>query len=180
MEEAPNISIKPLDEYSISVVNEANNPFPIIGKIIPSFCDGVWTYEEQLYEKAHETSFPDDSLDWHEYINSEDKQVFLAFDETTCIGQIRVVKDWNRFAYIENIAVRNSDRHSGIGHLLMQVAETWANEHSLVGLSLEAQNDNVIACRFYAKEGFALGGVDTLKQTGNPNIDMTLYWYKIF
>lgn len=41
MEEAPNISIKALDEYSISVVNEANNAFPVIGKIIPSFCDGV-------------------------------------------------------------------------------------------------------------------------------------------
>ncbi|MDL5376188.1 GNAT family N-acetyltransferase [Exiguobacterium mexicanum] len=180
MEEAPNISIKALDEYSISVVNEANNAFPVIGKIIPSFCDGVWMYEEQLYEKAHETSFPDDSLDWHEYINSEDKQVFLAFDETTCIGQIRVVKDWNRFAYIENIAVRGSYRNSGLGHLLIEAAQTWAKKQSLLGLSLEAQNDNVIACRFYVKEGFALGGVDTLKQTGNPNIDMTLYWYKIF
>ncbi|WP_214823538.1 GNAT family N-acetyltransferase [Exiguobacterium sp. s28] len=180
MEDALDISIQALNEESINVVNEANEPFPILGKIIPSFCDGVWTYEEQLYEKARVTSFPNDSLDWHEYINSEDKQVFLAFDETTCIGQIRVVKDWNRFAYIENIAVRNSYRHSGIGHLLIQVAETWAIEHSLLGLSLEAQNDNVIACRFYAKEGFALGGIDTLKQTGNPNIDMTLYWYKIF
>ncbi|WP_114166193.1 GNAT family N-acetyltransferase [Exiguobacterium sp. TNDT2] len=175
-----NISIKAFDEYSVSVVNEANNPFPVIGEIIPSFSDGVWTYEEQLYEKARVTSFPDDLLDCYEYINSEDKQVFLAFDETTCIGQNRMVKDWNRFAYIENIAVRASYRQSGLGHLLMEAAETWANEQSLLGLSLEAQNDNVMACRFYAKEGFALGGVDTLKQTGNPNIDMTLYWYKIF
>ena len=114
------------------------------------------------------------------YISGEDKQVFLAFDETTCIGQIRVVKDWNRFAYIENIAVQKAYRQSGLGHLLMKAAETWAKEQSLLGLSLEAQNDNVIACRFYAKEGFELGGVDTLKQIGNPNIDMTLYWYKIF
>ncbi|WP_246514172.1 hypothetical protein [Exiguobacterium alkaliphilum] len=47
----------------------------------------------------------------------------------------------------------------------MEAAETWANEQSLLGLSLEAQTDNVIACRFYAKEGFALRNVDTLKQT---------------
>ncbi|WP_047375963.1 GNAT family N-acetyltransferase [Exiguobacterium sp. ZOR0005] len=174
------ISIQTLNEDSISVVNEANDSFPIIGKIIPSYRDGVWMYEEQLYEKVYETRFPDDSLDWSEYINREDKQVFLAFDETTCIGQIRVARDWNRFAYIENIAVQKAYRNSGLGHLLIGVAETWAKEQSLLGLSLEAQNDNVIACRFYAKEGFALGGVDTLKQTGNPNIDMTLYWYKIF
>ncbi|OGX80555.1 GCN5 family acetyltransferase [Exiguobacterium sp. SH31] len=180
MEGAPNISIKALDEYSLNVVNEANEPFSVIGKIVPNFCNEVWTYEEQLYEKAHETSFPDDSLDWYEYIGSETKAVFLVFDEENCIGQIRVVKDWNRFAYIENIAVQKAYRNSGIGHLLMEVAETWAKERSLLGLSLEAQNDNVIACRFYAKEGFALGGVDTIMQTGNPNIDMTLYWYKIF
>ncbi len=62
----------------------------------------------------------------------------------------------------------------------MDAAETWANEQSLLGLSLEAQTDNVIACQFYAKEGFALGCTDTLKQTGNPDIELTLDWYKIF
>ncbi|MCC5892070.1 GNAT family N-acetyltransferase [Exiguobacterium sp.] len=180
MREFLDISIQALNEDSVSVVNEANDPFPVIGKIIPSFSDGVWTYEEQLYGKVQETRFPDDSLDWSEYINREDKQVFLAFDETACIGQIRVVRDWNRFAYIENIAVQKAYRNSGLGHMLIGVAETWAKEQSLLGLSLEAQNDNVIACRFYTKEGFELGGVDTLKQTGNPNIELTLYWYKIF
>ena len=180
MEGAPNISIKALDEYSLNVVNEPNEPFPIIGKICPRFCDGVWTYEERLYEKASETSFPDDTLDWHEYIRSETKAVFLAFDGKNCIGQIRVVKDWTLFAYIENIAVQKAYRSSGTGHLLMGVAEAWAKERSLFGLSLEAQNDNVIACRFYAKEGFVLGGTDTIKQQANPNIEMTLYWYKIF
>lgn len=180
MEGVPNISIQALNEDSISFVNEANDSFQVIGKVIPSFCDGVWTYEEQLYETALETSFPDDLLDWSTYISREDKQVFLAFDDKICIGQIRVVKDWNRFAYIENIAVRASYRNSGLGHVLIKAAEIWAKQQSLLGLSLEAQNDNVIACRFYAKEGFELGGVDTLKQIANPNIDMTLYWYKIF
>jgi len=90
------------------------------------------------------------------------------------------VKDWNRFAYIENIAVKKDFRKIGVGHLLLEVAETWAKEQSLIGLSLEAQNDNLIACRFYVKEGFVLGGVDTLKQSSNSNIDLTLYWYKLF
>ncbi len=59
---APQTShIKALDEYSINVVNEANEPFPVIGNIILSFFDGVWRYDEQLYEKAHETCFPADS-----------------------------------------------------------------------------------------------------------------------
>lgn len=180
MKEMVEIIIKPLEEKFIGIVNDANEPFPVIGKILPSFFDGAWSYEVQLYENKSETSFPDDQLEWKEYIDSEKKVVFLAFHKEECIGQIRLVKDWNRFAYIENIAVRKSFRKSGVGHLLLEVAETWAQDKSLIGLSLEAQNDNVIAGHFYEKEGFVLGGADILKQHANPNIDITLYWYKVF
>ena len=180
MHQFERIRIEPLKDKFITIVNVANEPFPIVGKVLPSLSNGVWSYEEELYETPTEIRFPDDKLDWSTYIDSSEKIVLLAFREDACVGQIRLVKDWNRFAYIENIAVKKNYRKSGVGHLLLEAAETWAKEQSLIGLSLEAQNDNLIACRFYAKEGFVLGGVDTLKQSANPNIDLTLYWYKIF
>ncbi|ASI36551.1 MULTISPECIES: GNAT family N-acetyltransferase [unclassified Exiguobacterium] len=180
MKKNAEITIQPLTEQSITIINDTNESFPIIGKVLPRFSDGIWSYEEQLYDTLSEIRFPDDTLDWSTYIDSSEKIVLLAFHENECIGQIRLVKDWNRLAYIENIAVRSSFRKSGVGHLLLEAAETWAKEQSLIGLSLEAQNDNLIACRFYAKEGFVLGGVDTLKQSANPEIDITLYWYKLF
>lgn len=71
------------------------------------------------------------------------------------IEQIRLVKDLNHFAYIENIAVRKSYRDNELGRLLMGAAETWAEDHSLLGLSLEAQNGNIVACQIYTKEGFS-------------------------
>ncbi|MDX5980865.1 GNAT family N-acetyltransferase [Exiguobacterium profundum] len=80
---------------------------------------------------------------------------------------------------LKNIAVRQTHRKRGIGKLLLETAEQWAKEKRLIGLSLEAQNDNLIACRFYRKEGFQLGGVDSIKQYANPQIELTLYWYKI-
>lgn len=180
MELNEKVSIKQLQKELIPVVNQANEPFSIIGNILPSFSNGKWSYKEQLYDNPSETSFPDDELDWEEYIDSEKKVVFMALQGEECIGQIRLVKDWNRFAYIENIAVRKSFRKSGVSQLLLEAAEAWAQCQSLLGLSLEAQNDNVIACRFYEKEGFVLGGADTLKQKANSNIDITLYWYKMF
>ncbi|WP_214846147.1 GNAT family N-acetyltransferase [Exiguobacterium sp. S90] len=180
MKENAEITIKPLKNQFINFLNDTNEPFPIIGKIIPKFYDVVWSYKEQLYDTPTEICFPDDKLDWSTYIDSSEKIVLLAFHQDMCIGQIRLVKDWNRFAYIENIAVKKDFRKSGVGHLLLKAAEIWAKEQSLIGLSLEAQNDNLIACRFYVKEGFVLGGVDALKQSANPNIDLTLYWYKIF
>jgi len=174
------IIIQPLKKHLVTIVNTTNDSFPIIGKILPIFSNGVWSYEEELYETPSEIRFPDDKLDWSAYVDSNEKVVLLAFHEDAFIGQIRLVKDWNRFAYIENIAVKKDFRKSGVGHLLLEAAETWAKEQSLIGLSLEAQNDNLIACRFYVKEGFVLGGVDTLKQSANSNIDLTLYWYKLF
>ena len=180
MNQSKKIVIRPLKDQFITIINDTNESFPVIGKILPSFSNGLWSYEEQLYDTPSEIRFPDDKLDWSAYIDSSEKVVLLAFHENACIGQIRLFKDWNRFAYIENIAVRSSFRKSGVGHLLLEAAETWAKEQSLIGLSLEAQNDNLIACRFYVKEGFVLGGVDTLKQSANPEIDITLYWYKLF
>lgn len=180
MNQSKKIVIRPLKDQFITIINDTNESFPVIGKILPSFSNGLWSYEEQLYDTSSEIRFPDDKLDWSTYIDSSEKIILLAFHEKECIGQIRLFKDWNRFAYIENIAVRSSFRKSGVGHLLLEAAETWAKEQSLIGLSLEAQNDNLIACRFYVKEGFVLGGVDTLKQSANPEIDITLYWYKLF
>ena len=180
MKREKEVLIASLTNHFINIVNNANDSFPIIGKILPSFSNGVWSYEEELYDTPSEIRFPDDKLDWSAYIDSSEKIVLLAFHEDACIGQVRLVKDWNRFAYIENIAVKKDFRKSGVAHLLLEAAETWAKEQSLIGLSLEAQNDNLIACRFYVKEGFVLGGVDTLKQSANSNIDLTLYWYKLF
>ncbi|WP_312068258.1 GNAT family N-acetyltransferase, partial [Exiguobacterium sp.] len=80
----------------------------------------------------------------------------------------------------ENIAVKQAFRKLGVGHQLLVAATKWAQQRELSGLSLEAQDDNLIACRFYEREGFVLGGADSLKQFANPHIDLTLYWYKLF
>ncbi|WP_214702010.1 MULTISPECIES: GNAT family N-acetyltransferase [unclassified Exiguobacterium] len=174
------IQIKELIEEDINRVNDANDPFPIIGRIMPRYMNGKWTYVEELDKEVTEITFPDDRLDWKQYIGHDNRILFLAMDADECVGQIRLVKDWNRFAYIENIAVRQTHRKRGIGQMLLETAEQWAKEKRLIGLSLEAQNDNLIACRFYEREGFQLGGVDSIKQYANPQIELTLNWYKIF
>lgn len=180
MKETEQLTIRPLSPEHIPLVNDPNDPFLIIGRILPQFSDAAWSYTEELYETATQTHFPDDRLDWTTYIDNEDRIVLLAFSGTSCIGQIRLVRDWNRFAYIENIAVKQAFRKHGVGHQLLAAATKWAQQRELMGLSLEAQNDNLIACRFYVREGFVLGGVDSLKQSANPHIDLTLYWYKLF
>ncbi|MBM7578223.1 GNAT family N-acetyltransferase [Jeotgalibacillus terrae] len=174
------ITITPLKEELIKDINQTNDDFKVFGKVIPSFQSGEWSFEEQLFDQTKVIRFPDDQLDWHQYINQEDKALFLVYKGQQCIGQIRVVKDWNRFCYIENIAVIKEFRKYGIGKLLLTKAEEWAKDRCLIGISLETQDDNLGACRFYVNQGFVLGGVDTLKQSYNLNIEATLYWYKLF
>lgn len=174
------VIISPLNHDLIADIPKTNDYFELYGRVVPSLQSGKWTYEEVLFDETREIRFPDDKLDWSEYINREDKALFLAYLNHTCIGQIRIIKDWNRFCYIENIAVKKDYRAGGVGKLLLNRAEEWAKQRELIGLSLEAQDDNLGACRFYVKQGFILGGVDTLKQSYNSNIDTTLYWYKLF
>lgn len=180
MNSAEEIIISPLKEELIEDINKTNDSFKVFGKVVPSFQLGKWAFEEILFDEVKDIRFPDDQLDWIEYIDSEDKALFLAYKNNDCIGQIRIVQDWNRFCYIENIATKDDFRGQGIGSLLLTKAEDWAKERNLLGISLEAQDDNLGACRFYVKQGFVLGGVDTLKQSYNPQIDATLYWYKLF
>ncbi|WP_338539737.1 GNAT family N-acetyltransferase [Paenibacillus tundrae] len=175
-----NIIISPLNNDFIEDINTTNDYFELYGRVVPSFQSGKWSYTEVLFDEAREIRFPDEKLDWSQYINQDDKALFLAYMDNTCIGQIRIIKDWNRFCYIENIATKKDYRGSGVGKLLLNQAEEWAKERKLIGMSLEAQDDNLGACRFYVKQGFILGGVDTLKQSYTPNIETTLYWYKLF
>ncbi|REE55446.1 acetyltransferase (GNAT) family protein [Paenibacillus taihuensis] len=174
------IVLRALQPELIADINRTNEPFTLFGRVVPQLQNGKWTYEELLFDESKETRFPDDRLNWDDYIDQENKALFLAYDGQACVGQIRIVRDWTRYGYIENIATVQAYRGRGVGKLLLDQAEAWAMDRQLLGLSLEAQDDNLAACRFYAKHGFMLGGADTLKQAGNPNIDTTLYWYRLF
>lgn len=174
------ITVLPFQAQHISIINKTNERFPIIGRLVPSLMHGVWSFQEELYEQTTYTKFPDDTLPWLDYIENNDKAIFLAFINGEYVGQIRLIKDWNKFCYIENIAVCEKFRQNGVGKVLFAKAEDWALSAGLHGISLEAQDDNLLACRFYIKQGMELGGVDSLKHAFNPNIDKTLYWYKVF
>lgn len=177
---AEEIIICPLKDELIEDINKTNDSFKVFGKVVPRLESGKWSFEEELFGETKEIRFPADQLDWGLYIDREDKALLLAYKNSDCIGQIRIIKDSNRFCYIENIAMKKEFRGHGIGKLLLTKAEEWAKQRNLIGMSLEAQDDNLGACRFYVKQGFVLGGVDTMKQSYNSNIEATLYWYKLF
>ena len=74
-------------------------------KINPIFADRIWTYTEELYDQSYMKVYPNDSWDYAAYINNPDKTIYLAYFSGECIGQIILKRDWNKYAFIEDICV---------------------------------------------------------------------------
>ena len=161
-------------------MNKADQEFEIFGRIIPEFSGGMWTYTEEIYEDPYVKRYPDDAPDYTEYIDDPEKAVFLAYDEKECVGQIVLLKNWNGYAFIEDICVAAASRKNGIGTALMRKAEEWAKDTRLKGLALETQDNNLAACRFYAKYGFVIGAVDTMLYRNSGDREYAVFWYLIF
>jgi len=177
------MKIVKLNRETLPDINKANEPFEIIGRVKPSFVDGEWSYTEELYEHSYEKSYPNDEQDYSVYIDNVDKAIFLVYSDTGCIGQIVLRKDWNRYAFIEDICVAKNCRGQGVGLALVQKAIEWAKELQLKGLALETQDNNLVACRFYEKCGFKIGAVNTMlyKNFEKPWSDEeAIFWYLKF
>ena len=63
--------------------------------------------------------------------------------------------------YIYDLKVNACLRGQGIGRKLIGEAETLAEKKGYRGLWVVAQDNNLAACRFYLKNGFVIGGLDT-------------------
>lgn len=174
------LEIVKLNRQNLADINKANQPFEVIGRIKPKFSDGIWTYTEEIYERSHMKRYPDDHRDYAGYIDNPEKNVFLAYSEEECIGQIVLKRDWNRYAFIEDICVARSSRGQGVGTGLIQKAAEWAKGSGLNGLALETQDDNLPACRFYAKCGFVIGAVNTMLYKNFDNEESAVFWYLRF
>jgi streptothricin acetyltransferase len=177
------MEIVKLSSYTLKDMNKANEAFEIIGKLKPTFVNDEWTYTEEIYAHSYLHSYPDEDCDYSHYIENPDKAVFLAYSDKECVGQIVLRKDWNKYAFVEDICVSKSSRGQGVGTALIQKAIEWAKDKDLCGLALETQDNNLLACRFYSKCGFVIGAVNTMlyKNFDKPWSDATaIFWYLKF
>lgn len=174
------MEIVKINQKNLKDINKPNQPFEIIGRINPTFADGRWMYTEELYDQPYMKAYPDDTWDYAAYIDNPDKTIFLAYSEEQCIGQIVLRRDWNKYAFIEDICVAKSARGKGVGSSLIHEAIEWAKSSCLMGLALETQDNNLLACRFYAKCGFIIGAVNTMLYRNFNNREFAVFWYLCF
>jgi GNAT superfamily N-acetyltransferase len=58
------------------------------------------------------------------------------------------------YAYVQDLAVKDSHRRRGISQRLLQDAATWAKRHELTQLRLMVANQNPTARASFEKAGF--------------------------
>jgi len=130
--------------------------------------------------KPYERDYPAEDVNYS--FDGSDPTIFFAEVDGKLAGRIRMLKWWNQFAYIEDIAVNPEYRGLGIGRKLLERGIQWARENNHPGIMLETQDDNVPACMLYQSCGFVLSGFDrNVYKAINPDTRETaLYWYLIF
>lgn len=160
-------------------------PLPIVGKFCPTLSRGKWGYEEEMFSEpaGTKTNPPLSRESLAEYARGGDQALFLAQKEGAYLGHIAIEKEFVGWAYVEDLEVAAAHRGQGVGTALIQKAIQWAKDRSLAGVRLETQDNNLMACRFYLKHGFQIGGVNYLRYHILPapkNREAAVFFYLLF
>ncbi|MCI0550621.1 MAG: GNAT family N-acetyltransferase [Anaerolineae bacterium] len=175
------IQIRQMDPQSIHQVDQFNRNSVVNSKLVLHLEENRLSYSMVTVE-PYEKILSIDAEDYTTFIDNPQKVIFFADVDGKPAGQIKIVPWWNKFAYIEELAVDTEFRGMGVGRALLTKAIEWAKQQSFPGITLETQDNNVPACRLYESCGFELRGFDTHAYKGlNPSTnEIALYWYLIF
>ncbi len=170
------IKICRIDELHKQDVNLKNEPFTIFGKLNVTYLNGKWDYTVQSFpeEMRSELRFPDEEYDYY-----DNSFYFLgAYDNDDCIGLAVLQRADFRYIYLYDLKVNRNYRNQGVARLLIEKAKEVASANGYNGIYTIAQDNNVAACKFYLKNGFTIGGLDTNVYRGTPQehkSDVILY-----
>ncbi len=175
------LNIEEINESNIGDVNKCNGEFTIDSRLVVHLENDVLHYEI-VPLPISKKRYAVDKNDYTPYIDNVDKVVFLAYANQQIAGQVILRKNWNNYAYVEDIVVDARFRRQGIGRELISQAQRWARQCNLMGIMLETQNNNVRACKFYESCGFQLKGFDSdlYKGINRATDEVALYWYLVF
>ena len=167
------------DETMLDLLPQKQEPFDIIGRLVPIYNGNEWVTYEELLPTPLTKTYPDDKFDPKIYIDNPDETAFIAMCDGKRIGSLRIGRRWNKNAFVDDLLIDRAHRGHGVGTMLMDAAVQWSRENGYHGVSLETQDWNLLACRFYLKYGFKLGGIDNrVYDAFEPNKNETaLYFY---
>jgi streptothricin acetyltransferase len=177
--------VSALAEYGgISIAFEVSEMFDVITE-----ADGCARLEVRRVPVPYVKDY--DAIDggpmrWAERFDLSNWGFFSALRDAQCVGRAAVARDTSALEMLEglsdvallwDIRVAPFARRRGVGSALFDAVVTWARSRGCLQLTVETQNTNVAACRFYAREGCALR---TVKRGAYPALpdEVQLIWCK--
>ena len=148
------IECRIIDRAHRSDIRLKNDPFELVGRLVPELKDGQWSYKEELFPEVTEMRFPDEAYEF------EDGLFIGAYDGNICVGLAILKDDMFRYMLLDDLKVDRAYRGRGVGRRLVDKALETAAERGYLGLCAVCQDNNLRAARFYLKAGFAIGGFD--------------------
>lgn len=142
-----------------------NEPFVMPGQMIPQLTNGVWSYEIRYYDVPQSMVFPEEQYSLAA-LDKESAFALGAYLDGKCVGLVIVKPSFAKYMHVYDLKVSAACRGQGIGRKLMDAALQQAKQRGFRGLYLQAQDNNLNACLFYLKIGFAIGGFDNRVYTG--------------
>lgn len=100
-----NYNIVQFDKTMLHLLPHSQQPFDIIGRLVPTYDGTEWKTAEQLIYPTKEKTYPDESFEPMEYIENPEQSAFLAMINDECVGSIRVCKRWSSLSNDEFINV---------------------------------------------------------------------------
>lgn len=188
--EIQEIGVNMLPQYAeIPIAFEVESVFHV--DPIDSGLGGMRLREEKLVSRytkdydAHEDGRPEG---WPKRFDTRNWGIFLALKGIRPVGGaaiafntpgLHMLGGHKDLAVLWDIRVHPNIRRQGIGTKLFSHAADWSRERRCRQLKIEAQNVNVPACRFYAKQGCQLGEINRYGYVGHPEVEheVRLVWY---
>ena len=171
------IEIRVIDSAHKADVRLPNQPFPLFGRMIPSYIHQEWSYTVEKLPHVTEMRFPDEPYDYDAM--SEDTVFIGAYDGEACVGLAVMQSGFFKYMYLYDLKVNREYRGKGVARQLMEKARQVALDAGYQGVYTQGQDNNLAACRFYLKMGFVIGGLDTQVYKGTPQegkADIIFYW----
>ena len=158
------ITVRPIGEENKEDISLPNEPFEIFGRLVPSYIREEWSYTAEYFPERSQICFPDEKYEY-----GEPGSVYIgAYCEEKCVG-VAVLKEAPfGYMYLYDLKVNRAYRREGVAGALLGKAKEIASGRGYRGIYTQAQDNNLGACLFYLKEGFVIGGLDTMVYRGTP------------
>lgn len=126
----------------------------------------VWTLQERCLdapvEKVYDNGEGGAWIETYQDAGPAESLRFLGAGQGNDIDAVATwtIRDWNRSLWLVDIRVRSGVRGQGLGSALVDRLGTICRQEHLRGITVETQNRNFGAVRFYLRRGFRITGFD--------------------